>query len=109
MKNNLLVGRRIMREDGIYYFCTMCGEYRHENQFYKSKRNIYKISYRCKIHKFDDKDKETLKGTEHLTFKKLTEKDFDECREFLTLLGYDITGESGTIHQQFMERHNLNK
>ena len=48
INNNL--NRRMWRDDGIYYFCRICGQYKHENTFYKSKRTLWGLDTKCKIH-----------------------------------------------------------
>jgi hypothetical protein len=98
---------RIMGKDGWLYFCRQCGDYLPFNNFYKRKNTPWGIDSTCKNHgkklKIDyDADMEYLK------LNPITENDFIEMRDFLTKLGYDFNGDK-SVHEQFMEKHNLNK
>lgn len=104
-----LVNRRIWHAEwGLSYFCSICGEYLPEKNFYTSKRNKWGVETRCKLH-FTKKDPDEDFDTTHLKFSKVTEKDFIGAREILKSLGYDTTDPHHSIHQQFMEKYKLNK
>ena len=93
--------RRIWdKEKGVSYFCTICGEYKPESQFYKNKKTTWGIETRCKDH-YIKKNKED-NSNDHIRFTRLYEKDFQGAKEILQRMGYDTTR---NIHQQFMEKH----
>ena len=100
-----LLNRRIWDKDkGVSYFCSICGQYKPEKDFYKSKRNSWGVETRCKIH-FTKKDKDEDNDNSHLKFTRLEESDFIGARKLLQQLGYDT---SKDVHQQFKNKHKLN-
>lgn len=103
------VNRRIWdRELGLSYFCTICGCYKPEAEFYKSKRTKWGVETKCKIH-FTKAEPDEVKGENaHLKFSRLTEKDFLGARKILNSLGYETSGGT-SIHQQFLDKYKLNK
>jgi hypothetical protein len=103
------INRRIWdKENGLSYFCSICGKYKPEKDFYKSKRSMFGVETRCKLH-FTKREKDSLPGEDsHLKFSRLTKKDFLGARDLLHLLGYD-TNSDVSVHQQFLTKHNLKK
>ena len=102
-----LVNRRIWdKEHGVSYFCTICGQYRPEKDFYKDTKNKWGKSSRCKAH-FTKRDKDEDKDNAHLKFTKVCEKDFIGARALLQKLGYNTTG-SESVAEQFNKKHKLN-
>lgn len=100
------LNRRIWdKEKGVSYFCTICGQYRPEGDFYKSKKNTWGYETRCKRH-FTKRDKDEDKDNSHLKFGRLDEKDFVGARKLLQQLGYNTTGDV-SVHEQFKKRHKL--
>ena len=100
------LNRRIWDKDnGISYFCTVCGQYRPEADFYKSKRSKWGVETKCKRH-YTRRDQEDDNEDSHLKFTKLSEKDFTNARELLNKLGYDT---SQDVHNQFLNKHKINK
>ena len=98
------INRRIWdKEEGLSYFCSICGKYKPEKDFYKRKNSKWGVESRCKIH-FTKKGKLEDKEGDHLKFNRLTEQDFIGARNLLQKLGYDTTKD---VHKQFKERHNL--
>lgn len=103
------VNRRIWdKELGLCYFCTICGQYRPDKMFYRSKRTAWGKDTRCKLH-YTKKEKDD--GTNnHLKLAKVKEEDFIGARELLKKLGYDTSATHNPIHQQVIEKYNkLNK
>lgn len=103
-----MVNRRIWDEVlGLCYFCTVCGTYKPENDFYKSKRTPWGRDTRCKVH-YGKKGKHNDPETEYLRLKKLSPNDFKETKKLLEILGYDTSDPNNSIHQQFLKKHKLN-
>lgn len=101
------LSRRILGDNGFQYFCRICGEYKPENDFYKSKESIWKVDTKCKIH-YTRKEKDDDPEMDYLKLNPLKENDFVETQKLLERMGYDFsTGES--IHDQFLKKHKLNK
>ena len=99
------INRRIWdKDEGLSYFCPVCGKYKPEKDFYKSKKNKWGVEARCKIH-FTKADKIENQQNPHLKLSRVTEDDFIGARILLQKLGYDTTKD---IHEQFKKRHNLN-
>lgn len=100
------LNRRIWDKDkGVSYFCTVCGQYRPEADFYKSKRSKWGIETKCKRH-YTKRDVDDDDNDSHLKFSRLTESDFKNARELLNKLGYDT---SKDVHEQFMNKYKLKK
>ena len=102
------LNRRIWDKDlGLCYFCTICGAYKPEKEFYKSKRTAWGKDTRCKIH---TKNKEKDDGTNnHLKLSKVKEEDFLGARELLKKLGYDTSHPTLSIHEQLINKHKKNE
>lgn len=99
-----LINRRIWDKDkGLSYFCSVCGCYKPEREFYKRKNSKWNVEPRCKIH-YTKKDKDEDPDNAHLKFSRITKQDFIGARELLQRLGYDTTKD---VHEQFKKRHNL--
>lgn len=101
------LSRRILGESGFMYFCRICGQYKPENDFYKSKEGGWGIDTKCKEH-YTRKEENDDPEMDYLKLNPLKESDFIETQKLLESMGYDFsTGVS--IHEQFLERHKLNK
>ena len=99
--------RRMWREDGVYYFCRICGTYLNENNFYKSTRGPFKIDTKCKLH-YTSKDKDDDGEMNYLKLNPLTDSDFEGAQRVLETLGYSFDMDSPPIHIQFNQRHKNN-
>lgn len=100
-----LLNRRIWdKEQGVSYFCTICGQYRPEKDFYKDAKNKWGKSSKCKRH-YTKRDPDEDKENAHLKFSKVSEKDFVGARILLQKLGYDT---SKSVSEQFNKKHKLN-
>lgn len=104
INNNL--NRRMWRDDGIYYFCRICGQYKHEDTFYKSKRTLWGLDTKCKIH-YTKKDKDDDGEMDYLKLAPLKDEDFEDTQRFLERLGYKFGAEHPPVHIQFNQRHNI--
>ena len=99
-----LLNRRIWdKEQGVSYFCTICGQYRPEKDFYKDKKNTWGKQTKCKRH-YTKRDKDEDKDNSHLKFTRLNESDFVGARLLLQKLGYDTTKD---VSEQFNKKHKL--
>ena len=97
--------RRIWdKEKGVSYFCTICGEYKPENMFYKNKKTTWGVETKCKDH-YLKKDK-IDPTNDHIKFTRLYDSDFEGAKKLLTDMGYDTTK---NVHDQFMKKYNLKK
>lgn len=102
------LNRRIWdAERGLCYFCTICGTYRPEDEFYKSKRTAWGKDTRCKLH-FRNRIKDEG-GNDHLKLAKLKEEDFIGAKKLLKSLGYDTSDPDNPIHLQVANKYKLNK
>ena len=99
--------RRMQREDGIYYFCRICGDYLHESNFYKSNKGFFKIDTKCKIH-YTKKDKDDDGEMDYLKLNPLKDNDFEGAQRLLERLGYKFDMDSPPVHIQFNQRHKNN-
>ena len=100
------LSRRILGDNGFMYFCRICGEYKPENEFYKSKNSVWSLDTKCKIHytrKENDED-----DNPHLKLNPLKEQDFIDTQIFLEKMGYDFSN-GISVHEQFLTKHKLNK
>jgi len=101
-----LINRRIWdKNNGLSYFCSICGMYKPEKDFYNRKDSRWGKEPRCKIH-FTKRDKDDNRKDSHLKLQRVTEQDFIGARILLQKLGYDTSGEI-SVHEQFKKRHNL--
>ena len=98
--------RRMWREDGLSYFCRICGQYKSEKEFYQSKTGPFRIDTKCKIHYQKNKNEEN-DGMEYLKLNPLKETDFIDTQKLLETLGYHFGPESPPVHLQFNKKHNL--
>lgn len=100
------INRRIWDKDkGLSYFCSTCGMYKPEKEFYNRKRSVWGKEPRCKIH-FTKRDKDEDPSDVHLKLQRVRESDFVGARLLLQKLGYKTTGDE-SVHEQFKKRHNL--
>jgi len=104
IKNSL--NRRMWREDGVYYFCRICGDYQLEENFYKSKRGPFKIDTKCKIH-YTKREQGDEGEMDYLKLSPLTDDDFTGAQALLEKMGYSFTSGSPSVYQQFIKKHNL--
>lgn len=100
------LNRRIWREDGTYYFCRLCGDYKHETEFYNSKHTPFGKTYKCKIHYIKDKQP-TDKSMDYLNMQTITDDDFNQAEEILKNLGYTFGVGQEPVWKQFNKKHNL--
>lgn len=98
--------RRMLMEDGWNYFCRICGEYKPESNFYKSKTGLFKIDTRCKIH-YEKKNKEETNEMDYLRLDPLTDNDFEGAQRLLERLGYKFGVGIPPVHIQFEIKHNI--
>jgi hypothetical protein len=99
------LSRRMWADNGVVYFCRICGDYLPEDQFYKRKDTPYGIDSRCKIH-YTKKEEDDDGEMDYLKLNPLTEEDFVNTQIFLTKLGYDFSTDE-PIYKQFNRRHGL--
>jgi len=98
--------RRMWTEQGIVYFCRICGEYKLENEFYKSKTGPFKIDTKCKIH-YTKKEPDDDGSMDYMKLNPLTDEDFKGAQNLLEALGYKFGVGVPPVHEQFNQRHNL--
>lgn len=97
--------RRIMSDLGWLYFCSQCGDYKPENQFYNSKHTPFGITGKCKLHfKYDEPKDPTL---DYLKLNPITDEDLEQTETVLKNLGYKVGPEELPIWRQFELKHNL--
>lgn len=93
--------RRIWHiENGLSYWCSICGEYKPESEFYKNKRTKWGVDRICKEHYRNENED---RDTSHLKFSNIRQSDFNGAVKLLESMGYDVA--KGDIHQQFLQRH----
>ena len=102
------LNRRIWREDGTYYFCRLCGDYKHENEFYNSKQTHFGKTYKCKEHYKKDEVPQD-RSMDYLNLNTITDEDFKGAQLLLSNLGYTFGPESKPVWEQFNLKHNLKK
>jgi len=98
--------RRMWSEDGILYFCRICGTYRNETEFYKSKTGPFRIDTKCKLH-YTKKDPEDDGEMDYMKLDPLQDHHFIQAQKVLENLGYNFGVDSPPIHIQFNKKHNL--
>lgn len=98
--------RRIWKEDGVYHFCTLCGDYKHEGDFYKSKSTPFGLTYKCKEH-YKKATEPHDKTMDYLKLTPITDSDIEQTKVLLTILGYEVKPGSIPIWQQFINKHNI--
>ena len=100
--------RRMWRNDGVYYFCRICGDYLREDNFYKSKTGPFKLDTKCKIH-YTKKDIDDDGEMDYLKLNRIQDEDFKGTQMLLESLGYKFGADTPSVHIQFLKRHNLEK
>jgi hypothetical protein len=100
--------RRMWTEQGIVYFCRICGSYLPETQFYKSKTGPFRIDTKCKLH-YSKKDPEDDGSMDYLKLDPLQDEHFWQAQRLLETLGYNFGPDVPPVHQQFIIKHKLNK
>jgi len=103
---NYNLRRRMWREDGIYYFCRICGTYMREDLFYKSKRTPFKIDTKCKSH-YTKREADDDGEMDYLKLNPIRDEDFKGTQRILEQLGYKFGVEHPPVYIQFNQRHNL--
>jgi hypothetical protein len=107
MGNNIdFTKRRLWLEDGVYYFCTLCGDYKLETEFYKSKHTPFGITYKCKEH-YKKSQEPKDNSMDYLKLNPVSQQDLEETKLLLSRLGYKTEPGSQPIWQQFNTKHNL--
>lgn len=100
------LSRRILLDNGSWgFFCRVCGEFKPEETFYKSKEGKWGLDSRCKLH-YKKGEHDDDKDMEYLKLNPITEDDFIQTQMLLERLGYKF-GEAENVHQQFLNKHNL--
>lgn len=99
--------RRMLTENGWVYFCRLCGDYKPETDFYKSKDTHFGITYKCKIHYKKTTEEEEDPSLKHLKLTTLTDSDFEGTQEVLEKLGYKFGPNELPVWRQFEIKHNL--
>lgn len=102
------LNRRMMTETGWLYFCRLCGEYKHESQFYNSKHTPFGKTYKCKVHYIKDKEPADPEY-DYLKMNPISDKDFVETERILKTLGYKIGPNELPVWRQFEIKHNIKK
>jgi hypothetical protein len=97
--------RRILSDEGWLYFCNQCGDYKPEQEFYKSKHTPFGVTYKCRLH---------FKYTEpadpeydYLKLNPITDQDLEDTEKVLNKMGYKTGPGELPIWKQFELRHNL--
>jgi len=97
--------RRIMTESGWVYFCSQCGDYKSEEEFYKSKSTPFGLTYKCRLHfKYDEPSDPKL---DYLKLNPITDEDLEETEKVLNNMGYKTGPDELPIWRQFEIKHNL--
>jgi len=98
--------RRMLTDEGWVYFCSLCGDYKLETEFYKSKQNPFGLTYKCKIHY--KKDKTPIDPTtEYIKLVNVTDSDFEQTQRLLEVLGYKFGKGQLPVWRQFEIKHKL--
>lgn len=97
--------RRIMSPTGWLYFCNQCGDYKPEDEFYKSKSTPFGFTYKCRLHfKYDEPADPKF---DYLKLNPITDEDLDETQKVLEQLGYKFGADQTPVWEQFNKKHNL--
>jgi hypothetical protein len=99
------LSRRMWTEQGVVYFCRICGEYLPENQFYKRNDTPFKIDSRCKIH-YSRKEDNDNGEMDYFKLNSLTENDFVQTQIILEKMGYKF-GIEESVHEQFLKKYKI--
>jgi len=100
------LSRRMWTEDGIVYFCRICGTYLPEDQFFRKNDTPFKVDSRCKIH-YSKKEKDDDGDMDYFKLNSLTENDFINTQITLEKMGYKFGEGQPTVHQQFLTKYKL--
>ena len=97
--------RRIMSNSGWLYFCNQCGDYKTEQEFYKSKSTPFGVTYKCRLHfKYEEPADPKF---EYLKLNPITDEDLDQTKTVLENLGYTFGPNEEPVWKQFNRKHNL--
>lgn len=100
------LNRRMWSDEGVLYFCRICGQYKLESEFYTRSDTAFGKDYKCKMH-YTRKDEEHDPEMDYLKLNPLKEKDFEDAQRILQQLGYEFGSGTQSVHKQFLKRHNL--
>jgi hypothetical protein len=100
------LNRRMLTDSGWNYFCRLCGEYKHESQFYNSKDTPFGKTYKCKVHYIKDKEPPDPEY-DYLKMNPISDRDFVETERILKTLGYKIGPDELPVWRQFEIKHKL--
>ena len=100
------LSRRMWTDNGVVYFCRICGEYLPEGNFYRKNDTPFKIDSRCKLH-YSKKEKDDDGSMDYLKLNALTERDFMNTQKVLERMGYKFGNEQPSVHEQFMVKFKL--
>jgi len=98
------LSRRILTEHGWSFFCRLCGEYKPEADFYKSKKNLWGLDSKCKIHYTNTKDTEDMSDMDYMKLSPVKESDFINVQVMLERMGYKFGEGEESVHQQLMNK-----
>lgn len=98
--------RRMLTELGWTYFCRICGEYKPETEFYKSKTGPFRIDTKCKLH-YSKKEPNDDGSMDYLKLDPLNDEDFYGAQIVLERLGYKFGMDTPPIHIQFNQKHGI--
>jgi hypothetical protein len=98
--------RRMLTDKGWVYFCTSCGDYKPEAEFYRSKSTPFGLTYKCRIH-YKKSDTPSDPAMDYLKLNPLSDKDFEDTQLVLEKLGYAFGPDQLPVWRQFEIKHNL--
>jgi len=98
------LSRRVLTQDGWEFFCRICGQYKPEDDFYRSKKTKWGIDTKCKIHYKKINREEESDEYDYIKFNPIREEDFIGVQRILEALNYTFGPDELPIHEQFMER-----
>ena len=99
--------RRMMTTEGWVYFCTSCGDYKPETEYYHSKSTPFGLTYKCRIHYRKD-NTPVDPSMDYLKLNPLKDEDFEDTQTVLEKLGYTFGPNQLPVWRQFELKHNLN-
>lgn len=103
------IKRRYMDSNGNWnLFCTMCGTYLPEDNFYNSKDTPWGKTHKCKKHYKESKEPKD-EEMDYIRLSPIKESDFEGVERLLKMLGYKIGPDELPVYRQFEIKHNLNK
>lgn len=102
------LSRRMLTDQGWVFFCCQCGEYKPQEDFYKSKKTHFGVDYKCKLHYRKKNEVRDVEDNEvsHLVIGAITDKDFEGTQLLLQKLGYKFGKDELPVWQQFDNKHN---